>query len=129
MTATHVTADDLATEDQELARRTRCSARSSSLGPRVPVARVRTRRTLGGGNSTPDRYSNRVMPGGSHQKRSGVPDHVRVITAIIGGVVALAVAAIAAFATLRAKKLDLIGQSEQRRADALKHGYDTVLAA
>ncbi|WP_191299275.1 hypothetical protein [Lentzea cavernae] len=52
-----------------------------------------------------------------------------MLTAIIAGGVALIVATIAALATLRAKKLDLIGQSEQRRAEALKRGYDLVLAS
>lgn len=49
--------------------------------------------------------------------------------AIIGGAVALIVAVIGAFTTLRAKKLDLEGQSEERRSADLKRGYDCVLAA
>jgi hypothetical protein len=58
-----------------------------------------------------------------------VADDVSVMTAIIGGVCALLVAIIAAYATLRAKRLDLIGQSEQRRAEALNQGYDLLLAS
>ncbi|MBB2498806.1 hypothetical protein [Amycolatopsis echigonensis] len=50
-------------------------------------------------------------------------------TAIISGACALLVAIIAAYATLRAKRLDLIGQSEQRRAESLNQGYDLLLAS
>lgn len=50
-------------------------------------------------------------------------------TAIIAGIAGLAVAIITGFVTLRAKKLDLFGQREQRRAEQLRRGYHTVLAA
>ena len=49
--------------------------------------------------------------------------------AIVAGIVALTVCLITGLVTWRVKKLDLLGQSQQRKAENLKKGYDQMLAA
>ncbi|MFI0463269.1 hypothetical protein ACH347_04215 [Saccharopolyspora sp. 5N102] len=54
-------------------------------------------------------------------------------TAIISGIAAISAAAITAlvamFVTLRSKKLEMLANSEERKAASLERGYNTLLAA